>query len=63
MREAKNIQLGDPDTTVEIDEAYIGGRLRHKGSKVAKASKTMVIGIIIPDGNLEYEKTRIFLNF
>jgi transposase-like protein len=44
MREAKDIQLGDPDTTVEIDEAYIGGQLRHKGSKVAKAAKTMVIG-------------------
>ena len=27
MREAKDIQLGDPDTTVEIDEAYIGGGL------------------------------------
>jgi hypothetical protein len=45
MREARDIQLGDPDTTVEIDEAYIGGRLRHKGSTVAKASKTMVIGL------------------
>jgi hypothetical protein len=30
---------------VEIDEAYIGGGLRHHGSKVAKASKTMVIGM------------------
>jgi hypothetical protein len=45
MREARDIQLGDPDTTVEIDEAYIGGRLRHKGSTVAKASKTMAIGL------------------
>ena len=29
------------NTTVEIDEAYIGGRLRLKGSKVAKASKPL----------------------
>jgi hypothetical protein len=29
MREAEDVQLGDPDTTVEIDEAHIGGSLRH----------------------------------
>ena len=28
MREANDIQLGDPDTTVEIDESYIEGQLR-----------------------------------
>lgn len=39
MREPKDIQLGDPDTTVEIDEAYIGGGLRHHGSEVAKPLK------------------------
>jgi len=30
MREAKDIQLGDPDTTVEIDETYLGGHLRQR---------------------------------
>ncbi len=44
-RVAKDIQMGNPDTTVEIDEAYIGGRLRHQGSKMAQAAKTMVIGM------------------
>jgi transposase-like protein len=55
MREAKDIQLGDPDTTVEIDETYIGGQLRHKGSKVAKASKTMVIGMAERNGRIHLE--------
>ncbi len=55
MREAKDIQLGDPDTTVEIDEAYIGGQLRHKGSKIAKASKTMVIGMAERNGRIHLE--------
>ena len=55
MREAKDIQLGDPDTTVEIDEAYLGGHLRHKGSKEAKASKTMVIGMAERNGRIHLE--------
>jgi len=55
MREAKDIQLGDPDTTVEIDETYIGGQLRHKGSKVAQASKTMVIGMAERNGRVHLE--------
>jgi len=55
MREAKDIQLGDPDTTVEIDEAYIGGGLRHHGSKVAQASKTMVIGMAERNGRVHLE--------
>ena len=55
MREAKDVQLGDPDTTVEIDETYIGGQLRHKGSKVAKASKTTVIGMAERNGRIHLE--------
>jgi hypothetical protein len=55
MREAKDIQLGDPDTTVEIDGTYIGGQLRHKGSKVAKASKTMFIGMAERNGRIHLE--------
>jgi transposase-like protein len=55
MREAKDIQLGDPNTTVEIDEADIGGQLRHKGSKVAQASKTMVIGMAERSGRIHLE--------
>ena len=45
MREAKDIQLGDHETSAEIDETYIGGQPRHKGFKVAKASKIMAIGM------------------
>jgi transposase-like protein len=40
---------------VEIDEAYLGGRLRHHGSKVAKASKTMVIGMAEHNGRVHLE--------
>lgn len=39
MREARDLELGDRGTTLEIDEAYIGGQLRHKGLKVAKRPK------------------------
>jgi transposase-like protein len=55
MREARDIQLGDKGTTVEIDETYIGGHLRHKGSKVAKAAKTMVIGLAERDGRIHLQ--------
>jgi transposase-like protein len=55
MREAIDIQLGDHDTTVEIDEAYLGGQLRHKGSKVAKAAKTIVIGMAERNGRIHLE--------
>ena len=40
----------------EIDETYIGGQIRHQGSKAAKASKTMVIGMAernVQDSQLE----------
>lgn len=33
MSEAKGIKLGGQATTVEIDETYIGGHKRHRGSK------------------------------
>ena len=49
-REAKDIQLEDPDTAVVIDEMHCGGHLRRKGPKVAKASKTMVIGMAERNG-------------
>jgi transposase-like protein len=42
-------------TTVEIDETYIGGQLRHKGSKVAKAAKTIVIGLAERDGRIHLQ--------
>jgi transposase-like protein len=40
---------------VEIDETYIGGHIRHKGSKVAKAAKTMVIGMAEHNGRVHLE--------
>jgi hypothetical protein len=36
-------------------EAYLGGHLRHKGSKVAKTSKTMVIGMAERNGPVHLE--------
>jgi len=55
MREARDLQLGDKGTTVEIDEAYIGGQLRHRGSKLAKDAKTMVIGLAERDGRIHLQ--------
>ena len=40
---------------MEIDEAYIGGGLRHHGSKVAQASKTTVIGMAERNGRVHLE--------
>ena len=39
MREARDIQLGDKGTTVEIDEAYIGGQVRHRARRWPKPLK------------------------
>jgi transposase-like protein len=55
MQEARDLQLGGKGTTVEIDEAYIGGQLRHSGPKVAKAAKTMVIGLAERDGRIHLQ--------
>ena len=55
MREARDLQLGDKGTTVEIDESYVGGQLRHRGSKIAKAAKTMVIGLAERDGRIHLQ--------
>ncbi len=55
MREAKDIQLGDPDANVQIEDDSLGGQLLLKGSKAAKASKTMVSGMAERNGRIHLE--------
>jgi transposase-like protein len=42
------------DGTVEMDETYVGGKLRGQGSKVARAAKEVVIGIRQRNGDLRF---------
>ena len=42
-------------TSRNRNETYIGGQLRHQGSKAAKASKTMVIGMAERNGRIHLE--------
>src|SRR5271166_4807219 len=42
------------DGTIEMDETYVGGKMRGRGSKAAKAAKQVVIGIRQRDGDLRF---------
>jgi transposase-like protein len=42
------------DGTIEVDETYIGGRVRGKGQGPHKGDKEVVIGIIKRDGELKF---------
>jgi transposase-like protein len=42
------------DGTVEMDETYVGGKLKGFGSKAAKAAKEIVIGIRQRNGDLRF---------
>jgi len=56
MQEEKGFLLGGPETTVEIDETWVGGRKRGKGVKAGKKAKTVVVGMAERDGRI-YLKT------
>ena len=51
MKEADRPML---DGTVEMDETYVGGVMKGKGSKAAKAAKEVVIGIRQRNGDLRF---------
>jgi hypothetical protein len=57
IRESKDIQLGDSGATVEIDEAYIGGGLRHHGSIFKELGKTSFPMSQCADGTLSIRMT------
>jgi transposase-like protein len=51
MKEAERPML---DGTVEMDETYVGGRMKGHGSKAAKAAKEVVIGIRQRGGDVRF---------
>jgi transposase-like protein len=51
MKEAERPML---DGTVEMDETYVGGKLRGYGSKVARDAKEIVIGLRQRNGDLRF---------
>jgi transposase-like protein len=53
VRQSREVEIST--FRVEIDETYIGGQMRHKGSKVAKAAETMVIGLAERDGRIHLQ--------
>lgn len=56
MQEDKSFTVGGSETTVEIDETWVGGRKRGRGVKTGKNSKTVVVGMAERDGSI-YLKT------
>ncbi|HEV2324954.1 MAG TPA: IS1595 family transposase [Terracidiphilus sp.] len=55
MREEPNTKLGGPDSTVEIDETFIGGVKRGKGVWIGKQSKQAVLGIAERGGDIHMQ--------
>ena len=52
MQEDTSFMVGGPDSTVEIDESYVGGRKRLHGHKAGHTNKTVVLGIAERRGKL-----------
>ncbi|MGA2205244.1 MAG: IS1595 family transposase [Terracidiphilus sp.] len=55
MREESDAKIGGPDSIVEIDETYIGGRKRRIGVKAGKQAKTVAIGFAERGGKIHLE--------
>ncbi len=69
MQEPAGFTVGGPQKTVEMDETYVGGRIRLQGVKKAKNAKATVLGLaerdgsihmqVIPNGGLESLRTAV----
>ena len=55
MQESPDFTVGGPSVTVEMDEAYIGGRRRLQGVKGALSRKTVVIGLAERHGRIHMQ--------
>jgi hypothetical protein len=55
MQEPAGFTVGGPQTTVELDETYVGGRLRLQGIKAAKNAKATVLGLAERHGNIHMQ--------
>ena len=56
MQEMNAAPLGGTGKVVEIDETFIGGKVRRKGHMKAKENKTVVIGIAERGGRIHMQK-------
>jgi transposase-like protein len=56
MQELASAQIGGAGKIVEIDETFIGGKVRRKGHLKAKENKTVVIGIAERNGSIHMQK-------
>jgi transposase-like protein len=56
MQEMNPTPLGGAGKVVEIDETFIGGKVRRKGHMKAKENKTVVIGIAERGGRIHMQK-------
>lgn len=56
MEELNAGPIGGEGKTVEIDETFIGGKVRRKGHLKAKENKTVVIGIAERNGRIHMQK-------
>jgi transposase-like protein len=56
MQELADDQIGGSGKIVEIDETFIGGKIRRKGHMEAKKNKTVVIGIAERNGRVHMQK-------
>jgi transposase-like protein len=57
MQESANLMLGDGAKTVEIDEAFVGGKARGKGYRGTKG-KTVVLGIAERNGRIHLQTVK-----
>ena len=55
MQEPSDAKIGGPDSTVEIDETYIGGYKRGQGVKAGKKAKVVAIGFAERGGNIHMQ--------
>ena len=55
MQELASPMLGGPRTVVEVDETFIGGVTRRKGSKAARDAKVKVLGIAERGGRIHLQ--------
>lgn len=55
MQEDEGTKIGGESVTVEIDETFIGGKVRRKGVMAAREHKTMVLGMAERDGAIHLE--------
>lgn len=55
MQESPSFTVGGSETTVEIDETFIGGRNRLQGWKNAQANKTVVLGLAERSGQIHMQ--------